>query len=82
MISSVSPTEANTRAAARIDGPANRSVNQPASAVATQCRVPRIGQVRVISPRSTAVTTSSTVPPVRTPMDHKPLARSWACMAR
>ncbi len=53
-----------------------------ASCAGTRCTVPRMGQVRRISRRSMAANTSSaTRPGARTPTDHNPLARSWACIA-
>jgi hypothetical protein len=75
------------RNARRFAAPANarlpiRSSIQCTSRGGTKCTVPRIGQVRTASRRSSAAVTSPSVNRgSRTPNDHSPLARSCACMA-
>jgi hypothetical protein len=59
-----------------------RSSIQRASAGGTRWTVPRIGQVRIASRRSSAALTSASVNPGRrTPRDQSALAMSWACIA-
>ena len=55
---------------------------QPMSSPGTRCRVPRIGQDRMISPLASAASTSARVDPgARSPTDHLAPGRSWPCMA-
>ena len=62
--------------------PAVSSSIQPMSSAATTCSVPRIGQDRMMSPRSKASCTSWIVDPgTRSPTDHFAPGRSWPCMA-